>query len=444
MNNMNNTTTTYRVFEPNLPRLRADIEKLNKRGAKLGAVPITITPTGNVEEVPVLNYNVRDSNGQPTVQRVNRFVFVDVAGESPKFAGWELAACVEHAEEGNILRKSPTCKVELNSFRTGAPRCDHCNTIRNRRSTYILIHDSGTQKLVGSNCIKNFLGHEDPQLLARCAELVWSLNELCTWAEEDEGFETGGSSHPRLHVDTFLAYAACAIRRLGFVSSKRAQETNAAGGNTQSTACTARCWLQPGPKCVEGVDYFKPEAVDFTAGIAAKQHVLDTFSPKDAETLSDFEHNLFTVCKCDSVEFTNTGLLAFVPEYYARSIESAKVAATQNYFGEVGKRYRGIEVSYLKSTGWDSAYGWTYLHTFATADGAKLLWKSGSNVDGCAGQKLSATFTVKSHEEYKGHKQTKISRAVLSSLETPAQSTQTSASSRNEGSCAAPNPAAPE
>ena len=34
--------------------------------------------------------------------------------------------------------------------------------IRNRRETFIVVHENGDQKMVGSDCIKDFLGHVDP------------------------------------------------------------------------------------------------------------------------------------------------------------------------------------------------------------------------------------------------------------------------------------------
>ena len=51
---------------------------------------------------------------------------------------------------------------------------------------------------------------------------------------------------------------------------------------------------------------------------------------------------------------------------------------------------------------------------FSTAAGEKLVWKSATDLDGVAGgAEIKATFTVKDHDEFKGHKQTKISRLVV-------------------------------
>ena len=150
--------------------------------------------------------------------------------------------------------------------------------------------------------------------------------------------------------------------------------------------------------------------LDYDSGIFVLD--LDVLGSKDSDKLSDFEHSLLVVCKCEAVDPKNAGILAFVPEYYARSIEQAKTSALEAYFGEVKKRVRGVSLTYLKSTGWESQFGYIYLHTFAGPAGERILWKSSANIDATAGATIQATFTVKAHEEYKGHKQTKVSRLV--------------------------------
>lgn len=398
----------YRIYQPRLEGLNFQIAKLNKRAAKLGCAPILVRDTGRFEDVPV--YNENDISPRRPIG-FRRFVFIEVSGESPKFEGWSLAAVVEHAEEGNILRKSPECKIELNQFRSGAPRCDHCKALRNRKDTFIVSHDNGSVKMVGSNCLRDFLGHVSPHQFAAMAEIMFSLGELCSDAEGEYG--PAGYHQDLIAVDTLLAYAACAIRIKGFISSKAARESQENGGNITSTKDTAAAWMNPFKGATRDKDYFVPEESDQQAAEKSKQHVLDTLGSKDAETLSDFEHNLLTVCKCEAVEKRNLGILAFVPEYYARSIADAKQAATEAYFGEVGKRVRGVALTYVKSTGWESQFGYSYMHSFVGPKGERMLWKSSNNVDCTAGAVLSTTFTVKAHEDYKGHKQTKISRLVV-------------------------------
>ncbi len=398
----------YRIAESNLAHLKNALVALNKKAAKLGAPAIELTLTGEHQDETIRDEITNE------VKYVRRFVFATVSGEAPKINGWSLAAVVEHTEGGNLLRKAPGCSVELNQFREGAQHCDHCKQARVRRDTFVVIHDDGALKMVGSNCIKDFLGHKDPAALARMAELVFSAGELCEGAEDSEFFGCGGSNANRVYVDGFLAYSACVIRRCGFVSSKRAKESQETNGNLNSTAQTASTWMNPWKGAKLGKDYFLPEDCDKDAALVAKQHVLDTLGARDAASLSDFEHNLLLVCRCESVERRNAGILAFIPEYYARSVQEAKQREEATYFGEVKKRVRGVALTYIKSTGWDSQYGWTFLHMFSGPNGSRISWKTSTQIDLAPSAVILATFTVKAHEEYKGSKQTKVTRLEFS------------------------------
>ena len=397
-------TKVYEVYQPRMEGLRDSIAKLNRRAVKIGVAPIVVRETGNVRDEEIKNPETNE------VTSVRRFVEITVTGTAPKFNGWTLAAVIERVEDANLIRKSPDCKIELAKYRDCLAVCDHCKTDRNRNSTYVVAHDSGELKQVGSSCIKDFLGHKDPHALAALAEIAYSLGELCEEAGDGD-YSEGGGVRNLLLVKTFLNHAQMAVRTFGFVSSKRAKEDMM----SMSTAMTAMDTMFP-PR--NGRTRSSPTDEDRAQAEKAVQHVLDTLGSRPSESLNDFEHNILTVCKCSAVDPKNAGLLAFVPEYYRRSIEERKVAAESKHFGEVGKRARDVKITYLKSTGFDSQYGYTFIHSFAADDGSKLIWKTGSNFELNSGESVVATFTVKSHDEYKGHKQTHISRVKLSDKNT--------------------------
>jgi hypothetical protein len=403
----------YRIYSRNFEGFKAQIAKLNVRCAKLGVPAIVIN------ELSVEEQEVKNELG--VVVRVERWNIVELEGAQPKFQGWTLAAVVEHAEEGNILRKAPGCSVDLVNFRQGAPRCDHCKAIRNRKDTFIVLHEDGAQKQIGSNCIKDFLGHQDPHMLAKWAEICFSAGELASEAG-DEGCEGWGRRGVEfVSCKAIVSLANAAIRNKGFVSGSAAKKAyEERGQHLTTTADFVRTALHPnfsGPSPdKEGVDFFTPIDQDREVTEKAIAYVLDTIGAQDPEKLSDFEHNLLMVCKCTSVEPRNIGLLAYVPEHYARSLERAAEkanAAPEAYFGEVGKRFRDIELTYVKSTGWDSQYGYTYLHMFRGPAQERMNWKTGTDLGLEPGAVVKATFTVKAHEVYKETLQTKITRAKI-------------------------------
>jgi hypothetical protein len=106
------------------------------------------------------------------------------------------------------------------------------------------------------------------------------------------------------------------------------------------------------------------------------------------------------------------------------------------YQGEAKKRSE-YELTYIRTNRWlqDSycGYGkdWVYLHTFADAEGNCYIWKTGSPLgmyvdkeqDGWLdwipathGDKIQLKATVKDHKEYKGIKQTVLTRCKVTKI----------------------------
>lgn len=404
---MNETETfgtlgTYRVYLPNLVRLQSEIAKLNKRAGKLNVPPIEVLPFNTIESEPVMKDGIQVG--------VNQFQWITIIGSRISFNGWKLAACVEHAEEGNIIRKAPGITREFNEYRDCRARCDHCHTIRRRNQTFIVVHDDGSVKLVGSDCLSDFMGGQDAQWLAQMAEWHLSVGELCA-GSEDAGFFGEGGSKALVYVPMFLNYCALATRLYGFVTSKRAKEDFS--GHSQATADIAAEYAWPPKHATERPP--KLEQIDLDRALAARAHVLDTLGSKPADSLSDFEHNLLTVCKCEGVQDRNLGILAYVIEYHARAIESARVQAAkgpETHFGTVGARLTA-KLTYLKSSGFDTQYGHMYVHNFEGPDNSRLIWKTGTGLDYAPGTACEAKLTVKAHDLWNEHKQTKVSRLVF-------------------------------
>lgn len=414
-----NETRIYKIHTARLDGARAKLDKLNTRAARLGCAPAVLTVTGYHDE-PVY---AQDIDGNAIFPRrqvgVTRYALVTVTGEAPKFAGWTLAACIENTDGGNIMRKSPDCKVELEPrFRTCASGCDHCNMPRNRKETFVVIHDSGAQKLVGRDCIRDFLGHDSPDNILARAEWAISLDGTLAEFEGDCGC---GPDSTLASTDALLAYAACATRVYGFISGSRARAAELAGSNLESTGATAQRWMLPSPKGAgrkELAERQRPTEVDDARAAAARAFVLATLGTR--ADLSDFENNLLVACRADFVDRKNVGLLAFVVEYHARETEKslarereAKANAAATYFpAEPKTRVKNVKVKYLRSIGYESQWGAGYFHLFSTVEGGHTLkWSTGTamyNVQ--PGTEYSVTFTVKSHDEFRGAKQTSVSR----------------------------------
>jgi len=82
------------------------------------------------------------------------------------------------------------------------------------------------------------------------------------------------------------------------------------------------------------------------------------------------------------------------------------------YVGEVKERLRDLKVTLTAVRSFDGFYGTSFIYTFEYGEDV-LVWMTSSCKDIEVGDELFLTGTVKSHDEYKGVKQTKLSRCIV-------------------------------
>ena len=179
---LSNGLPIYRIPEVNIERLRVRIGKINRRAAKLHMEPVALAEIGTA--VHTWTETVVDSCGfSHKVQRAIDLILCTVAGTLPRVDGWGMAATVQHTPEGNILRTVPGFETLLPArFRSCDTACEHCNTDRIRKDTYVLQSDAGEWKQVGRNCLADFLRTGDASGWCEMAEILASL------ADEMEGY----------------------------------------------------------------------------------------------------------------------------------------------------------------------------------------------------------------------------------------------------------------
>lgn len=85
------------------------------------------------------------------------------------------------------------------------------------------------------------------------------------------------------------------------------------------------------------------------------------------------------------------------------------------WVGTEGERLRNIEVKYISQRSFDTRFGWTNLHTFKRGEDI-LIWFTQKDLDFEEGQTVLLTGTVKKHDEYKGAKNTQLSRCIIKNI----------------------------
>lgn len=392
----------HKIYEHNLTGLQFKLDKLNRRALKLGLDPITLTVVGQEDQ------SVKDVNGYPT-GRVRRVLHVTCEGVTPKIAGWSLVGVIEPVSDGEKVVGNQTRAVPGQSvpeqYRHASMLCDHCQTERNRREVFIVRHESGAFKQVGRQCLVDFLGGADPQALVAAAGLLRSFEAAL--GEADEEYESGGGrGESRYGLLEFLARTSKIIRDNGWMPRSKAL----ADGPLPTVVIVENSY---GPKAGE---WFTPPVEGDEDYVRAADTLawLESLAPDDQR--DDYLYNLSLLAGTESIRPKQTGLaasaIAAFMRHLGREIERkqrAEVAAKSEWFGEVKKRETfTLTLQFTRLI--PSDYGETILHRFVDASGNIATWFSSKGEICGIGETVTVKATVKGHEEYKGAKQTMLTR----------------------------------
>lgn len=360
---------------------------MNRRCLKLNQPPIQLVVGSKVFE---------ERQHVTGVKYKFEMVQVDVVGESPILNGWKLVGIVERIESENMVRCVPG-EIVPHEYRLTDTHCDHCQTKRQRREIFVLRHIDGRHVQVGRQCIADFLGHVSVEAMLARAEWAMSAGK-----ELRDACEESYSLEKTVPLDLFVAVTAIVIRRLGWVSRKKADEA------VQETLTTAQLVWQ----VLTSNDKFTKElAATNQLYVEPRDEELAAKAIAWAVALSgrtDYEYNLGVSCRCASVTHRTKGVVASVISAYNR-VQDSEPKTPSIHVGIIGKREQ-FAVVVEKLTYFDSPYGVKTLVRF-NATGNVLVWWASCKTDWLAvGDELEIVGTVSKHDDYKGILQTVLKR----------------------------------
>lgn len=408
----------YRIPMQNMEKLESKIAHLNRRAEKVGCSPVQLVK-GEVEVVPKMafvGFTVEDGVAEwvPTGE-VHVYQVVWLEGVSiVKFNGWRLLGKIDATDAGNILNAVPGEAIP-EEYREVKPTCEHCKARRFRRDVFIVGHDDGSSKMVGRNCLRDFLGHGSPDNWVRHAQFLDLV--------EKSIYEYLGVGGVKAYIDKemFVTWVVGSVRRFGWVGRAKAEEIG-----RMATADSAYSHMFPCTK-------FEP---DFHIDQGDKDRaaiILQWASGlKEREGLTDFMKNLAVVSQLPAFTEKQIGIAAAMVVAYDREMElleerrkqkaeNDQAAASSLWQGEIGKRSNfTLTVNKIITVqGYD--YGF-FIYKMTDDKGNIFVWKT-SNPAGSwsaaphitwqevkEGMTYQIKATVKAHTEYKGVKQTEVQR----------------------------------
>jgi hypothetical protein len=394
----------FEIPEGNMPLLEEKIKKLAKRAKKLGSEPVSIEVVG--ERL----YKYEEMENGVKVKKAIKYIQVIAKGEAPSFNGWSLVGRIQHIhhEDLSVMLSAPGWEIPK-EYRDASWKCDHCKTKRLRKDTFIVHHDDEGYKQVGRTCIADFLGHKDPKHVTRMAEYVMTFHGLVRDAEGPEW--AGGIRVEYDYLMDFLPLVALCIDVDGWVSKKMAREE---GDHLVPTADRACQLMFPPPPSSKS----RREWEEKIAMLTDKHRETAVDSVKWAsdlgggEDLNDYLYNLWVLAESGLITSSTMGIAASMVSSYLRTIEreaTKAIETSSEYFGDVKQRLDlTVEVVAEYFLG-ETQYGSMFLIKMKTEEGNIAIWKTGPR-DWEIGSTYKIKATVKDHSEFRGVKQTVLTR----------------------------------
>jgi hypothetical protein len=433
----------YTIAAFKLPRISALVDKLNKRCRRLQIPELTLTVTGT--ETRKIDSGEKDFRGH-AIYKDQIFHNVRFTGGRPKLGGWEFAGTLEHDLETGltILRTSEAFGRELPlKFRTAKPICEHCGLQRNRRDTYVVYNaEQDVYKQVGHQCVADFLGLQDVHRALDIAEIWYDLNDICSGSDDDEREGWGGfKKDTAMSLMEFLSRAVATVRVFGFVSRTAQQAAREKLDSLPDDKASQM--IVPETTKVRVMNYCFPEQKDLVykgrptklaeeieqtkpteADIARAGELIDWAQSFDRDKCNDYQFNLLAATANEIMPFRRSGIVASLPAAWNKhqqilderqkkaaqwKAENAERIAKCKHVGTVGERVRGLKLTVKRVIPLEKQFGVTYVTAMEDADGNQFTWfASGTELK--VGDTYTCDATVKDHSEFKGIKQTVLTR----------------------------------
>ena len=409
------------------PLLKAKIEKLNRKAARLKVPPVSLNVTKEFFKDKIVKDMAYDPD-EPTHhdEHGNRMIKekyyeVKVEGAAPQVAGYKFMATIQHKDAGNIIRTVPGQENNENirKFYEARPDyCDHCKKKRNRIDTFIVKGQDGQLRQIGRNCLADFIGGQDPK------QILWyfSLRDMLQRAMSDaneEGERGGRRREVAASPQRVLLTAAAIIRAHGYVKASE-QENGREPTSRKVRWCLfdRRIPSQADPRykqerreLLQLADNPTPQDEELVNKASEWFNSL----PQEEKDRSEFFHNIDVLLKSEGITARDVGFLGALLPSYHRATTVAKERAAQatrknEVVGTVGAKLPPTQVTVVATQNISGQYGVTQLCRMEDAEGRLFIWFNSSQNRFEQGQKLTITGTIKKHDEYKGRMQTVLTR----------------------------------
>lgn len=322
--------------------------------------------------------------------------------------GWRFVAALDPDGNGGLITR-PYPGMELDGYRPKEFRCDQCNSVRRRKSTYLVRSAAGEYKQVGSNCLHDFLGVKPAGLWA----LEWDLEENNQFLDRGQRGSIAAGADYRMPLVQVVATALAVVDRDGsYVSNSRAAESG--------RASTVRR--------VMNFFYRSNESLNLEPFLEKAQTIIqDT----QFEGHDDYATNMRNIMGSEYVGLRHVGYAVSVIGAYQRQ-HAARTPPQRavGYIAPIGEKFTSLPATVKKVFHTTNVYNGVErdvtMLVFQDSQGREVKWNaSGYQTYREGEQVVIEKATVKDHDTYRDNQQTIVTRAKVVSLENDSDSEET-------------------
>ena len=372
-------------------------------------------------------FQIKDKNGTLRQYSID---LVDINVDCKlKHNGWSVLGVVKRTDQITqcYFDDHSLCK----EYSTTDFHCDHCNKHVHRNSVVVLENEDGKRMIVGTSCVKEFTRGLDGAYAIAYADLAFDLEtntdrlyELIKRINQSEVVPYGNGDVTNIDelwdidemdlllcsirksichdVHDVLACAACSIREDGFKSTY----------NINATWKQIPFYLDRFNFVSEADKQEADEAIEWITSLT------------DEQCDSCYLFNLRQIVLTKYCSQKHFGMLASLIPTYHKDLSKRTALKTEtykkqsNFVGNIGEKTNS-EVIVTAIIPYETQWGQSHIILMSDNNGnilkwnTSVLWKLNKTTKICVGSKYNISYTIKSHDEYKGDKQTSITRCKV-------------------------------
>ena len=404
----------FKIHESNIDRLEKKLTRIQNKCHKYGC-DFRYERVGEVFEEKKIDEDT---------SIIQRYILVEAEGRAV-VNGWKFIATIDHSNNsGNILRQVDDSVEVPSRYYTCEPFCEHCKSNRSRKDTYVVYNEETKEfKQVGSNCLCDFTGGYNAE---------WAASYISAYDELIHGEAPCEGCHFTKYYDTeeLLRYTVEIVNNIGYRGSNAYEY----GQLPTKTEVIYSIWFDHG-KTINlskaDIDRILDYRTRFNPDYNSKELVEEVQKVleyvKSMDETSSYVHNLKVLANEPYVDSKNIGYVVSMVSCYNKYVEkvieqakraeqNAKEASESNYIGKEKDRITITNIDSISVvTSWETQYGLTIRYKIIDTNGNVIMWDSSSGIAGDPVQ--SITGTVKKHDEFRGVKQTWITRCRVKYVE---------------------------